>query len=547
MRQTVIQKGSCSLLALTLALGLFPSALAQNRSAPPPLSDDKPFISDENFATVAQQTGELKDPLFRAYMRARLIGLTTTTDSAARRQAALSVATEALSDLIANQNESWRPQAIWLHQQVTSAVKNFDPAAAETLADKFKFKKDDNESDAPREFSDAVRMMSDPAKASTAGEKARAAILTGEVSAPSLMGQFLQMQQSNTPGVPPLLAATLTVEDQKPGFLPLHLMPFLAGVFLDKSVPAEIQAKFISTTVLRTRLSSEEMANPITRSQVSSALQAIAESAKSLVPALYPEVASRLNALAPNATVRRAEIQAAEDRIKTASDQLEQMLTEVDRTTDSNYRTSLLTRAARLALTQGKLRKAVDLGCTVYGDEVSNSGYLDTFLASVIAAAVKNEEPDDIIYAVSKTTKPLNKAKGLIALSKYYAGARNAEKTTAALHDAARAINQAESSTDKLRATISLAKGFLEYDRSSAFEAFREMVDTINKLPVPERKKERPYYVPFPTVDELTNSFRLLAAQDEPGAFAIAQDIKSTELQVAALSGVYSHPRNNAR
>lgn len=534
------------MLALTLAFCLFPSVMAQNSALPTP-SDDKPFISDDNFATVAQQTRELKDPSFRAYMRARLIGLTTPADNAERRQAALSVATEALSDLIANQDDSWRPQAMWLHQQVTSAVKNFDPAAAETLAGKFKFKKDDNGSDAPREFSDAVRMMSDPAKASTAGEKARAAILTGEVSAASLMGQFLQMQHSNTPGVAPLLAATLTVEDQRPGFLPLHLMPFLAGVFLDKSVPAEIQAKFISTAVRSIRLSTEAMADPITRSQVSSALQAILEPAKSMAPALYPEVASRLNTLAPGATAKRAERQAAEDRLKTSSDQLEQMQTEASRTSDSTYRASLLNRAARLALEQGKLRKAADLGCAAYGDAPSNSAYLDAFLASVIGAALKTGEPEAIVYAVSKTAKPLNKAKGLIALSKYYASARDAEKTTAALHDAARALNQAESSNDKLRATISLAKGFLEYDRSSAFEAFREIVDTINQLPAPEKQKERGFYVPFPTVDELINSFRLLAAQDEPGAFAIAQDVKSTELRVAALSGVYSHPRNNAR
>jgi hypothetical protein len=47
----------------------------------------------------------------------------------------------------------------------------------------------------------------------------------------------------------------------------------------------------------------------------------------------------------------------------------------------------------------------------------------------------------------------------------------------------------------------------------------------------------------MPIADELIKSFRLLAAQDESGAFTIAQDIKVAELRVSALSGVYSHPR----
>jgi hypothetical protein len=204
----------------------------------------------------------------------------------------------------------------------------------------------------------------------------------------------------------------------------------------------------------------------------------------------------------------------------------------------------LLTRAAQLALTQGKLRKAVDLFVAGYGDQPPNAVYLDASLASVNSAAVKKEEPDVIVYAVSKMGKPLNKAKGMIVLCKYYAAARETEKTAAALHDAARALKDAEASNEKLSAAISLAKGFVEYDRTAAFDAFRQIVDTINKLPAPDKQKEAMYYGSLmPIADEVIKSFRLLAAQDESGAFTIAQDIKVAEIRVSALSGVYSHPR----
>jgi hypothetical protein len=361
------------------------------------------------------------------------------------------------------------------------------------------------------------------------------------VSALTVMGR---LQGANPSGQEPLLAAVLTVEEQKPGFLPLQLFPFVGAVFLAKSVPVDIQTRFVAMIVRRTRLSPEELANSIVRSQVTSALTAIAESTKSLAPELYPEIVTRLNSIDPAANAMRAERQAAEDRIKTSSDQLEQMQSEAERTSDPNYRSGLLARAGGLALTQGKLRKAIDLAVVAYGNAPSNSVYLDRFLASVISAAVKKEEPDVITYAVSKMGKPLDRAKGLIVLCKYYAAAKETEKTAAALHDAARALKDAEANNEKLSAAISLAKGFVEYDRTAAFDAFRQIVDTINKLPAPEKQKEKTYYTSLmPIGDEVIKSFRLLAAQDESGAFAIAQDIKLAELRVSALSGVYSHSR----
>ena len=530
------------IFTITLALCLAPSITAQTTTTTALPVVENSSISDANFAVVAQDIRDLKRPEFRTLLRARLIELTKASDSAERRQASLTVATEALFDLCANQEEILLPQASWLYRQVTGAVKNFDPGGAETLAGKFSLKKDDSSSGASLDLSAALGMMNDPSRASSAKERAVAAILTGEVPATVLMGHLRMLQNTHPSDLAPLLSATLTVEDQKPGFIPLMLVSFFAVSFLANSTPADIQARFVSMAVRRTRLSPEELADSIVRSQVVTALQTISEPAKSLAPALYPEVAARLNSLAPAAAARLAEHQAVEDRIKTSSDQLEQMQSEADRTSDPNYRGSLLTRAARLALTQGKLRKAVDLFVAGYGVQPSNATYLDASLEPVISAASKNGEPDVIIYAVSKMVKPLNKANGLIVLSKYYAGAKETEKTAAALHDAARALKDAENNKEKLTAAISLAKGFVAYDRAAAFDAFRQIVDTINKLPAPDKLKEKTYYLSLmPMADELIKSFRLLAAQDESGAFTIAQDIKVAELRVSALSGVYSH------
>src|SRR5580765_6061834 len=249
------------ILTITLLLCLVPSITGQTGASTTRPGDANALLSEANFAIVAQDIRELKRPAFRALLRARLIGLTRTSDSTERRQASLAVATEALSDLCASQDEILQPQAVWLYGQVTEAIKKFDPAGAESLAGKFSLKKDESASDAALDLAAAITAMSDPAKASSARERATADILTGEVPLSTVMGHLLRLQNSNPSGLAPLLSATLTVEDQTPGFFPLRLFPFLAGVFLANTTPAEIQTRFVALIVSRTRLSTEELAD----------------------------------------------------------------------------------------------------------------------------------------------------------------------------------------------------------------------------------------------------------------------------------------------
>lgn len=519
---------------------------SQVRSAADQNSDV--VISDANFAIIAQQIRDLKNPTFRALLRVRLVSWVTPSDRTDKRQAAIEVATEALSDLCANQDDIWRPTSKLFYESLNRSVRRLDPDGAEVIMARFTLKKDESVSDPARDFAAAVNALNDPSKTGEASEKAKAALLTGKVPADSLLGALLRLQTTNPAGLPDLLAATLTVEEQQPGFIPLQLIPFFTPIFLAKSNPAELQERFLLAAIRSTRLRPEDVANSTTRNQVVQTLRGISESTKTIAPALYPEVATRLNALGDESGSSKSQRREAEERIRSSSDQLGQIESEAEKTTDKSYKNELFGRAARLALTQGKLRKAVDLALASRPEEASDSSTsIDRFLGEIIRAALKQNQPEVSVYAISKIAKPIHRANGMLAVGKYYTDIKEVEKSRTALNDSAKLLKQADNDNDKLKAGIALGQSLLAHDRAASYDAFRQVVETINKLPAPEKEKQKMYYVSLmPIAEELIKSFRLLAAQDGAEALVIAQEIKLSELRVAALSGVYSSQRSSS-
>jgi len=504
-------------------------------------------ISDTNFAIISQQVRDLKNPTFRALLRARMVSWKAPGSNAERRQAALSVLTEGLSDLCAHQEEVWLPTASWLYASLTRSVRNIDPAGGEAIIARCKLKKDESVTDAERDLSSAVNLLNDPAEAANAREKAKAAILTGQVAPANLLGHLLRLKNVNRNAPPDLLAAMLFVEEQRPGFITLRLTPFFTSIFLVKTNPAELQSRFLLTAIRSTRLRPEEFADPIIRSLVVQTLRGIREPTKLLAPALYPELATRLDSLGAN-TNAQMQREAAEERIRTSPNQLEQIEAEAEKSADNVFKRALLDRAARLALTQGKLRKAVDLAvASQAGGESDSSRYVDRILSDVTLAAIKQKEPEAADYAISRMAKPLNKANSLLSLSKYYAGMKEMEKSRTALNDSAKCLKTADVDNDKLKLAIAVAQSFLTHDRSAGYEAFQQAVEIINRLPAPEKEREILFYNHLmPIAEDLIESFRLLAAQNNAEALAIAQEIKLSELRVSALSGVYSSQSSSA-
>lgn len=527
---------------LTTGLAIFLLQLTIARTTGQGLAKiDNGAISDANFIVIAQEIRDLKSPEFRAQLRAQLLSMIKASDSAERRHAALTVGTEALSDLRDNKDVVGLGVAGWLYESLAGALRKFGGDDAETMIARFALTKDEGPTPG-KDLMAAVKSLSDPANADAAREKARAAILTGKVPAEAILGHLLALSKSNNPNLPDLLSAVLTVEERQTGFIPLNMLTFFTAVFLHPPASNDIQIRFLQAAVKSTRVPPANIPRPIADRTIVSVLRAILDSTKTIAPELYPEVAARLTSLGSSAVAEQPEREAVEARIKASPDQLEALQQEAERAGSEAARRSFLARAARLAFTQGKFRQAVDLEIKAYGDRSANDT-VDPFFADVTTAALKQQQSDAAEYAVSKMIKGLIKAQSLLQLSKYYASIKDKEKSKSALTIALKLLDQAENNNDKLSVAISFAQGAIPVDSSIAYDAMRLTVETINKLPPRDNQKENLSYRSLMAHGRaLVDAYRLFAAPDTTAALALAQDIKVPELRVSALLGTYSAP-----
>ena len=492
-------------------------------------------VSDNDFISLNEQIKELKNPIFRAFLRMRILSWESAESGPMRRQAAMEVATLGVTDLCEHQDEVWTPTAWWLHRSFVKQIKTLQ--SPEETGLKICVLKTETTNNSEKDLSEAIKMLSDPETSAAGLKLAKAAILSGQVSGDTMLGHLVSPKVAQSPYFHELLDTVLSVEEKQPGTLPLRIMPFFTSIFLEKSVSSEMQTRFLFVAVRATRRSGEEFANPAVRGPVTSLLNGIIIPAQRLAPALYPEITSRLGSLSKNALTRAQTRVTAEERIQKANDQLEQLISEANAASDEELKKYFFFRAARLAQEHGQLSKAVDLATKVEAD----SSWLHSFLSETVLVAVNRKSGQDATYAISKMTRPLEKAKAFCILGDYYGANQDKVNSKEAFTESAKHLKLVVNSKEKVKASVFLAESVLKYEPADAYEVFREAVKVVNNLPSPEKDQEKMYYGGLlPIAEDLIRSFRLLATRQNQTATNLAADIKLPELRLAALTGVSS-------
>lgn len=518
------------LIAGLIIAGVCFSTAAQQ---PGPQSKQVTF-SDDDFIRLHQQIKELKNPTFRAFLRTKLLAWESPEASSMRRHAALEVATEGVADLCEYQDEVWLPTASWLYGHLVKQIKTLQ--SPEETSREICVLKTGPTNNSEKDFSSGIKMLKN-SETSVAGlNLAKSAILSGQLSAHAMLGQLSILQSTNSPHVLELLNTLLVLEEKQPGTLPLSLMPFFTSIFLDNSVPPETLKRFLFVAARCTRVSAEELGSPTVRGPLTTLLNGIIGPAKRLTPELYPEIASRLSSVSRTAFDMTEVRLAAEERIQTATDQLEQLISEANSASDEALKRHFFFRAARLAKERGQLSKAIDL--ITNAANASDAVWVNDFLSEIVALAIKKQSPRDATYALLKITRPLKKANAFQLLGDYYGAKQDNVKAKEAFTEAAKQLKSVSESNEKARSYLRLAESVLMYEPAGAYEVFRESVKAINNLPSPEKGQEKMYYVHLmPTAEYLIRSFRLLAIRENQTATNLAEEIKLAELRLAALSG----------
>jgi hypothetical protein len=211
-------------------------------------------ISDDDFIALQQQIKELKNPTFRAFLTIQLLRMDSGEPGPMRRQAAVDAATQGAKDLCEHQDEMWTPNAAWLHEGFVKQIKRLQ-SSEETAPEICVLKTEAKSNSAGKEFSSAIKMLNDPETSAAGRDLAKSAILSGQISAGGLLGQLNSLNASHSPHLAELLSSLLSLEEKRPGTLPLQLLPFFTPLFREKSVPPEVLTRYLFVAVRASRVS----------------------------------------------------------------------------------------------------------------------------------------------------------------------------------------------------------------------------------------------------------------------------------------------------
>ena len=262
------------------------------------------------------------------------------------------------------------------------------------------------------------------------------------------------------------------------------------------------------------------------------------------VPALYPEVIERIRLLMPSGTKLQEERRAAEERIRTSTDQLEQLIAEANSATDVSYKRQLLYRAAELSKDRLEFRRAADLAvkaeAAIEFKTTSIRSELGDFLSQVVREAVRNNNGEDAWYAISKIEKPLTKSTTLRVLGESFGVAQRVDESRQAFVESSKQLRALPSDQVKLQASLMLCAGMVKYVPDDSASVFVDLVKTINTLPSDQQKPAVQTSNLLYLAEQLVGLFQQLAERDAQFAQSLAKDLTPSELRLSALLGIES-------
>jgi hypothetical protein len=505
-----------------------------------------PTASLADGLSLTNDIKEVESPVFRAYLYARVAKWLSQSagDDANLQRAAMDASARGISDIHEHEREIPPGPAFDAYNELLSVVRKYDAEEAGKLERDYPLRLTANASEgdkAVRDFHTVLTQLGDPNTADQNTQKAVRLVGSGNVSIVALHGELLHLDQINSPALPQLLDATLTLEERNKGAIPLRNMFFLSYLYLKSGVPAGLQARFLAAAVNATRLSMEELRNaPEDISWSTQLLQACIPYLQKSNPPLYAEAAARLAGLMSGNTTEAG----ISDRIRDSEDPLAAAVNEADSTRDEQLKKTLLEYAARLARQKGDLRRAVDLIVSADGDAHEQPGSYsarDSFLEKVLQDALAKKDVETARYALSKMEALLYRAAALQRLARYFIQAKDNQSAAEVLGDAVTSLKDAPDNADKAAMYLRLATDFSKLDLARELEAVNAAIKSVNKIPPPAKEAEGEFnWHLLPLADALTTTFQGLALENRIAADAAAHDLKPKQLRIAAMLGVYS-------
>ncbi len=509
-----------------------------------PINRKTVYVSTADGQELLDKIRNVEFAASRAYLYAR--AATWLWDDAGKdedlRWVAVNIATVGISDISQNQSRIPPTSVSFFYTDLLNIVRQHSTEEASRLEQNYPLQPLVNRTEQQKAGAAFSSMMSKYANSKSPRdvESATRLITAGYIPFGTLHGEIIRLHLMKSAELPRVLSATLVLEERQVATIPLEKMFFWSNFYLTDT-PQELQARFLSATLNAIKSRFAELQNDVQELRwATGLLQSTLPHMQKVTPHLYPQAASLLANLTPNAP--RGET--VWTRIKNSSDPLAQTLTEADTAADPRLKRELLESAARLAQQQEKLRLAVDL---MTAEKEDRNGlpewysYRDDFLNKVIQDALKLKDADTANYAASKMTLPLYHVEGLRKIARHFVEAENISTANDVLSKAVKSLQDAPEGKGKAVSYLRLSVDFIGVDDISASETARAAIKTANNIARPDKDEKGEFsqslYLPM---NETVRAFRVFARKDRAEATALSANLQPKDFKVAATLGIYS-------
>jgi hypothetical protein len=481
---------------------------------------------------------EIEEPEMRVFLRYRIASYLWSKEFKKEFDFAQAMAVEALDDLYLHRGDPDHSDVAHYRSQLFALIHTYSPALVARLNDKYKFEEIEKEDsvtaysmlDLKNGVKPAVEIMSRNAK-------------NGQDDGLVLLVFLTNLAKEHPEEYVRLLREIMAAEASKPGTFSLMTLYMLKGIYLKDDTPSDLRLKFLESVVNKIeRNLAETESKEITSSY--HLLRDVYGEIENLSPLLFLRARNAMSALTSRVPGKVLERSNIEDRVKTSSDPLRQLITEADAVTDEAEKDSLITDAALLAFKKKEFRLAIELAAKK-SDEGQKHSWRDQFLEEIIDATLEKKDEDTAFYALSKIKAALYRASATQKLAVFFLESKDLVRARELMNDFLKLAWSLDDDADIARKLLESVAVFKKVDEARVPEVALYAVKIINRISKPSLQEKAGSPARKAYTRSLTSiswhaipAFRILCQQDPIGAHSIANGIQQTGIRAAAFWGI---------
>src|SRR5260370_14529581 len=363
---------------------------------------------------VLDQTTAMDEPALRMLVRVRVVTYVWSGGAEEDAKEAERVAMQALTDLEENRVSVPDGMAKWLRSQLVAQIEVHSPALAKRL------KKEDASDRDGDQFDSAYSMLKDSNEVKASVQATRSALSNGGDPGMILPFYLYELEQKQPGEVPALLDSIISIQEQRLDTISFLTLIFLRSFYLKETNPRQLQTRFLTmafNTVLTASTSPERMEVAQAYDLLTSLLPAMQKLSPSLYAAALPQAAAmaRLNS-------NQLDLVEIHRRVEQSSDPVNQLITKANDDKNKAIQNDLLVEAAQRALSDGRLRLAIDVvaGMDFKEEQKMKEEWRDQFLSDVVKSAINKKDSETARYGAGKIKSPVERASAMQEIALYF-------------------------------------------------------------------------------------------------------------------------------